>query len=196
MRTLSAALFVLVMAGAFVGCATLSKDQCLQADWHEIGYRDGIMGSPRALFQKHYDACLEHGVHADRDAYFTSRQDGLAVYCTYDSGFNRGRSGSLYRHVCPPDLEPEFMAGYARGYEIHEYESKIASLEQHLKSIERKIQDKEKKLIESELTPKTREKIRADIRDLDLEYRETVRELRYLEKTAPVSINPGGHPGI
>jgi hypothetical protein len=196
MRHLYAIMLGLAAAGLFLGCATLSREQCLQADWHELRYRDGSMGSPRALFQKHQDACLEHGVQAERDAYFSGRQEGLAVYCTYDSGFSQGRSGNLYRYVCPPELESEFTAGYDRGHEIYAYESQIASLEQRLKSIESKIQDKEKQLAASDLTRQQREKIRTDIQYLDLEYRDAVRELRYLEKTGPVSSDPAVRSGI
>jgi Protein of unknown function (DUF2799) len=196
MRYLSAIISGLVVAGMLYGCATLSRDQCLQADWHELGYRDGSMGSPRSLFQKHYDACLEHGVQAERDVYFAGRQEGLAVYCTYDSGFSQGRSGNRYQHVCPAELESEFSAGYARGHEIYEYESQVASLEQRLRSLEGKIQDKEKRLTTSDLTRQEREKIRTDIQYLDLEYRDAVRELRYLEKTRPVGSESGLHPGI
>ena len=78
------------------------------------------------------------------------------------------------------------MAGYRKGQEIHQYESQIASLEHRLRSIESQIQYKEKQLVSTDLSYDTRKKIRADIRYLDLEYRDAVRELRYLEKMKPV----------
>lgn len=178
-------ILLLIYASGFYGCATLSKNECLQADWYQLGYRDGSMGAPRSLFQQHYDACLEHGVHADRAVYFNGRAQGLSTYCTYDSGFNNGKAGSRYQHVCPPELESGFMAGYRKGQEIFQYESQIASLEHRLQRIESQIQSKEKQLVSSDLSYETRKKIRADIRYLDLKYRDAVRELRYLEKMRP-----------
>jgi hypothetical protein len=54
----------------------------------------------------------------------------------------------------------------------------------------------EKQLAASDLTRKQRERIRTDIPYLDLEYRDAVRELRYLEKTGPVSSHPAVRPEI
>jgi hypothetical protein len=185
MKKLIVYILLLILAGIFSGCATLSKNECLQADWYQLGYRDGSRGAPRSLFQKHYDACLEHAVYADRAVYFNGREEGLSIYCTYDSGFNHGRAGNRYQHVCPPDLESGFMAGYRSGQEIYQYESQLASLEHRLRSIESQIQSKEKQLVTPDLSYNTRRKIRADIRYLDLEYRDVIRELRYLEKMKP-----------
>ena len=126
-----------------------------------------------------------HSVHADGETYFKGRDDGLASYCTYDSGFSHGSAGKKYQHVCPPKMESEFIAGYRKGFQIFEYKSQIASLENRLRNIENQIQQKESQLVSSGLGYKTREKIRAEIRHLDLEYRDVVRELRHLEKTNP-----------
>jgi hypothetical protein len=175
-----------VFAGFFLGCATLSKNECLEADWHEIGYRDGSMGAPRSFLQEHSEACVKHNVRADREAYYRGRHEGLNVYCTPDNGFNQGRQGRKYNYVCPPDLEREFLAGYKKGKEIYKYESKISSLEGRLRSIESQIQTKEKQLYSSNLSKEQRAKIRADLKYLDIQYRDTVRELRYWEKMTPV----------
>ena len=171
---------------AFSGCATLSKNECLEADWFEIGRRDGSMGKPRALFQQHRDACLKHSVNPNRDAYYEGRDEGLKFYCTKDNGFEQGRLGRKYHYVCPPEFEPDFLAGYAEGKEIREYESKIASLKKRLERIEREIEKKESKLYSSKLSDEQRAKIRTEIRSLDIEYREIVKELRYLERTGPM----------
>jgi hypothetical protein len=41
MRRLFAFILSITMIVAFSGCATLSKNECLEADWFEIGRRDG-----------------------------------------------------------------------------------------------------------------------------------------------------------
>ena len=186
MKNLSLIVLVLVILGIFFGCATLSKNECLQANWYELGYRDGSMGAPRSLFQKHHEACLDHSIQADRKVYFKGREEGLIYYCTYDSGLKQGKVGKKYHHVCSAEREPDFLAGYNKGYKIYKFESKIASLENRLKSIENQIQTKERQLYKSKLKRTHREKIRADIRYLDIEYRDVVRELKYLEKMRPL----------
>jgi len=171
---------------AFSGCATLSKNECLEADWFEIGRKDGSMGKPRALFQQHRDACLKHSVNPNRDAYYEGRDEGLKFYCTKDNGFKQGRLGRKYQYVCPPELEPDFLAGHVEGKEVRQYDSKIASLKKRLERIENEIEKKESKLYSSKLSDEQRAKIRSDIRTLDMEYRDIVRELKYLEKTGPI----------
>jgi hypothetical protein len=171
---------------AFSGCATLSKNECLEADWYELGWRDGSSGKPRSLFQDHVESCMQHNVKPDRGAYYRGRDEGLKIYCTYDSGFKQGRRGRSFHHVCPPELEPTFWAGYKKGSEIRKYEEKIAALEKNLKKIERQIEEKEKELISQTLSYEQRTLIRVDIRKLDLKYRDLARELKQLRETEPL----------
>ena len=174
------------MIASFLGCATLSKNECLEADWFEIGRKDGMIGKPRALFQKHVDACKKHDISPNRNDYYAGRDAGLSIYCTENNGFEQGRRGKRYQYVCPPDLEPEFLNGFNQGREIYKYESKVASLERRLKKIEKQIEDKEKKLHSSKLSDKKRTTIRSEIKSLEVEYRDAVRELTSLAKTKPL----------
>ena len=171
--------------GVITSCATLSKNECIEANWFEIGYRDGSMGRPRALYQEHYKACIEHKVTGDREAYYKGREAGLLAYCTWDTGYKQGSLGRSYKHVCPQESEPNFLAGYEKGYEIYKYKKKMASLENRRLSIERQIKSLEKQMYSSNLSDAQRTKIRSDLKYLDLEYRDVVRELRYHEKMKP-----------
>jgi len=174
------------LIASFLGCATLSRNECLEADWFEIGRKDGIIGKPRALFQKHIDACIKHGISPNRNAYHEGRDAGLSIYCTENNGFEQGRRGKTYQYVCPPDLEPEFLNGFNQGREIYKYESKVASLERRLKEIEKQIEDKKKKLYSSKLSDEKRATSRSEIKSLEIEYRDAVRELTSLAKTKPL----------
>jgi len=171
--------------GIIGSCASLSKNQCLQANWYEIGNRDGSLGKPRSLFQSHYDACLEYGVHADRQAYYRGRAEGLQSYCTYDNGLAQGKLGKSYKQVCPPGLEADFLAGFEKGKRVHAYQSKVAALENRCKSIERQIKSKEKKLYSSNTSDQERTALRNDLRVLDLQYREAAMELKVLHDNPP-----------
>jgi hypothetical protein len=66
-------LMLVIMTAALSGCSTLSKNECLQANWYELGWRDGNLGKPRSLFQEHADACVKHNVRAEKTEYFRGR---------------------------------------------------------------------------------------------------------------------------
>ena len=97
------------------GCATVSKEDCLLTDWYEIGRLDGRQGKPRTTFQGRAKACLEHGINADRGAYYKGHDLGLKYYCTEQKGFELGQQGLAYNSVCPINLEKGFRAGYDKG---------------------------------------------------------------------------------
>ena len=185
MKKLIAIFLGLALAGVFPGCASMSKNQCLQADWYEIGTRDGSLGKPRTLFQSHYDACLEYGVHADRQAYYRGRAAGLQSFCTYDNGLAQGKQGKTYRQVCPPGLEPDFLAGFERGKRIFVYANRIAALENQLKTIERQINSRQQELHNPNTSNTKRTELRNDLRVLDLQYREISGKLKFLQDNPP-----------
>ena len=101
------------------GCASVSKEDCLVTDWFEIGRMDGMQGKPRTVFQNRAKPCLEHGISADRQAYYRGHDEGLRHYCTEQRGFELGRQGLAYRSVCPIDLEKGFRAGYQNGMRLY-----------------------------------------------------------------------------
>lgn len=215
---------VMAIVLIFTGCASVSKEDCLLTDWHEVGRMDGRQGKPRIGFQGRAKACLEHGITADRQAYYKGHDLGLKYYCTEQKGFELGQKGLPYksvcplqlepdfragyhkgiqsfcsghkgfelgsqgqafRYVCPPEFEPEFRAGYEKGRELYEYESEIASLQNKLRNIERKIHKKEKELYAVNLNDEQRSIIRSELKNLDLKYRDLSRELIYMENHPP-----------
>ena len=112
---ISAVAVMLLLAG----CATISKEDCLLTDWFEIGRLDGMKGTPRTVFQKRAKPCLEHGVNADRQAYYQGHDEGLKYYCTEQKGFELGRQGLLYKSVCPLQFEKDFRTGYQNGMQLY-----------------------------------------------------------------------------
>lgn len=178
--------FFIVILSLVYGCATLSRNQCLQADWYEIGRRDGSLGKTRSVFQKHFDACLKYGVQADRNAYYQGRANGLHLYCTFDSGLEQGKLSRVYKQVCPPNLEPDFIEGYEIGKRIHECELKIASLEHRQQRIEKKIKKKEIQLSADGISNKQRRYIRSEVKMLDMEYWDIAREIKLWQSQMPL----------
>lgn len=132
------------------GCASLSKDECLTADWYSIGYEDGSNGHSASRIGSHREACAKHGVTPDLRAYQDGHDEGLIGFCTARNGYSKARSGYQYNGICPPSLEPEFLDGYEAGRQIYTVTSQISSLESEQRSNENELERIDDQLIERE----------------------------------------------
>lgn len=123
--TLVPALLATLLLG---GCtsSTLSKDECRTVDWRTIGYEDGVAGRSGEQIGRHRQACAEHGVTPDLDAYRAGRTEGLREYCQPRNGYRAGASGQAYYDSCPPELAPAFVAAYDEGRELYVRERRVA----------------------------------------------------------------------
>ena len=124
MKNLIGIIFTILMVLVAAGCASVSKEDCLVTDWYEIGRMDGRQGKQRTVFQGRAKACLEHGISADRQAYYDGHDQGLRYYCTEQNGFELGQKGLPYNPVCPLQLEADFRTGYNKGMQYFCSESK------------------------------------------------------------------------
>ena len=126
MKVFRTALFCFATAAA-AGCATLSRDECLTADWYGIGVEDGLQGYPLTRISGHRKACARHGVTVDMDAYRDGHEAGAREFCRPQNGYQLGRSGKSYPGICPDDLEDEFVAAYRNGIQIWGIQTKLNS---------------------------------------------------------------------
>ena len=101
------------------GCSTLSVEErtaiCTNSDWYRFGVNDGTLGVSGAERADLFTDCAELGQPIDVAAYQAGRAEGLRQYCTVETGYEVGSSGRRYQKVCPPELEPDFLQGYAEG---------------------------------------------------------------------------------
>lgn len=163
----------LLLLGAGIGlasCQTLSKDECIAADWRVIGEQDGSEGhDPQDRFGKHVKACERAGVVPDQTAWNEGYQRGLFSFCTPLRGLSHGQAGKAYANVCPPSSEGSFLAGYRLGREEYDTQSEIRSLEGKIRSAEFQIESMEDKLDDGKIDERDGERSiarnRADIRD-------------------------------
>jgi Protein of unknown function (DUF2799) len=108
-------LTVLWLAGALAGCASMSKKDCENADWHAIGYGDGARGIQSGNLNTYSQRCAEYKIVPDANAYQAGWEQGIRTYCTSATGFNTGAAGQFYNNICPADVAPAFLAGYRQG---------------------------------------------------------------------------------
>ena len=182
---------VAATVSALAGCATLSKEACLQGDWAGVGFTDGEAGRSQSRLDDHAKACAKTGVVPDAALYFQARDQGLKLYCTQDRGFHEGRGGQSYAGVCPQGSERGFLVGYADGQMVHAALSRLSQAESDLSSADRRAEkrDREARGVEDELkNPKLNDEQKHELRDrlnrLRSERRQAVEDGRRAEWAA------------
>lgn len=116
----------LTLVAAVAGCASMTPEQCLHANWNQIGYADGAQGLSGARIDEHAKACAEVGVRPNLEEYLRGRSQGLFSYCQPENGFSVGRRGEQENAAdCPASMRFAFIDQYQRGQEIHLIESDL-----------------------------------------------------------------------
>lgn len=156
---------VVMILVSLSGCASLSEQECLQADatsWESIGYEDGYNGHhPDRRLNQHYEACSKLGVFPHRDTYMTGWSRGILGYCTPERGYEIGLSGSRGNpELCPGDSGFLFQENAELGLQIYE-------LKREMEAVYREIEDLERRLDDAKLDKQARRNIRDRIRHRD-----------------------------
>jgi hypothetical protein len=112
-------LLLAASACALSSCASMSKNECVYADWRAIGFEDGAAGEPSTAISSRRQACAAAGVTPNMSEYLAGRDAGLAEYCTPANGFSEGESGSSYSGVCGRHNEAGFLAEYRAGSHLY-----------------------------------------------------------------------------
>ncbi len=128
--------YVLLLATVLMmsACASLNKQQCLDGEWQDIGYADAMKGAAANRFDEHREACFEHGISPDFEAYSAGHKAGVPDFCTAESGFKAARKGYEYQGFCIDNNESVFLEGYREGRDIYWIERQIGTARQFLYS--------------------------------------------------------------
>lgn len=158
---------LLTTAALLTGCATMSKEQCLEAgatSWEHIGYVDGGDGhEPDSRLAMHRDACKEVRIIPDRNSYMVGWRNGLVNYCTPEKAYEVGRSGySSNSRLCPPEIRNLFEDNVDLGRRVYSLRMELSSLESEIDGYENTLRDKK-------LSNETRRDLHAKIRNRDRE---------------------------
>jgi hypothetical protein len=169
-QTLGITILSLLLVMGLSGCASMSRDECLAANWYEIGKKDASRGFRLARLSEHRESCAEHGIAPSVAEYRDGYSRGLPFYCNREKGWSVGLNGQSYHNICPPELEREFQTGYRAGREIHD-------LEQELDEIDRRIDRVEQKMAKSGLSEERGQELRRQLSGLVRDARRLEREL-------------------
>jgi Protein of unknown function (DUF2799) len=135
LRCLLGCTAALLAAALMAACSSgMGKDQCAMADWHMIGYEDGLHGFPADRIGVHRVACAKYQVTPNLAAYTEGRERGLREYCQPKNGFSVGLHGGGYANVCSGPTEPAFVDSYRWGRQIFDARSELRSTQARLRS--------------------------------------------------------------
>ena len=110
----------------------MSPEECLQANWEEVGYNDGAAGYSLSRSAEHREACAESGVQLDFELYSQGYSLGLPYYCTREKGFETADHGGDYAVQCERDGFPEYASGYSEGLDVYALKKERTELEKRI----------------------------------------------------------------
>ncbi len=137
---------------AAAGCASMSREECVTADWRAIGYEDGAAGLPVSAVSGRRQACANKaGVTVDMAAYTDGRSEGLGLYCQPSNGYAVGTRGGAYRGVCTGPGEHAFLAAYETGRQLYGLQSAVTSIGGQIRQAQYDLRDVESQIAETEV---------------------------------------------
>jgi len=184
MKRLFYLISILLMVGLFSGCASMSKKECLTADWHAVGHSDGARGVHFNNLSKHRKACNKYEVIPDEEAYHAGWERGIRNYCTSDRGYQVGAAGQPYRSICPQDVEQNFRTGWKKG--VRQYCTADNGLRQGLNG------HQYRGVCPTDLEPAFHDfyRLGRDVRQARSEYRGTSQKMARVEKALAAEKDP------
>jgi len=113
---------LLLFCLALSSCSNMKPQECIGANWKDIGYNDAIQG--RTVWLKsRTQACSKINLKPNASAYLAGHQAGSKRFCTYNTGFAYGRRGEIRTNICKsPELAKAFNAGYKEGWSAYQDE--------------------------------------------------------------------------
>jgi len=106
----------LVVLACLCACADMSKTECAQANWRQLGYEDAMSGQTLARFGRRSEACRKNGLPADRAQYEAGHAQGQAGFCTAARGRGDALAGQVPAALCAADpVGDPYRQGHAAG---------------------------------------------------------------------------------
>jgi len=188
-RLIQHVVFFFLVAMYLNGCSTLSKNECLNAEWGSIGYQDGYNGYLQSRIGRHRKACSEYDIKPDLSKYISGYDDGVREYCKPQRGYKRGLKGYENKGVCKGSTRKIYNNAYMQGRQIYNLELQVKENKQSIKYIlERNHRLEERRvlaeitLINNKLSKIQRKRLVKDIRIISNKKMHNINAIQYHEK--------------
>ena len=144
-RSLLRVFAALAVIASLGGCASLSKSECMNANWEDIGIRDGANGQPEEYLIQHSTACAKVNVVPDRGAYLHGREQGLERFCVPHRVYQLGEYGSGFDvGICRNFDQERLQVAYEKGRDVNQRSNELSSIDGEIHDINVRLEDKDK----------------------------------------------------
>jgi hypothetical protein len=134
----------LAVVASLGGCASLSKSECLAANWEDVGIRDGANGRPEEYLIQHSKACAKVNVVPDRGAWLHGREQGLDRFCVPYRAYQLGEYGGGFDvAICRSYDQDRLVNAYEQGLEVNRLANSLAAIDDELGDIHQRLEDED-----------------------------------------------------
>jgi hypothetical protein len=142
-RALAAASLAIAFAMS-AGCASISKSECLSANWEDVGVRDGANGRGEEYLIQHSKACAAVNVTPDRESWLKGRDRGLERFCVPQRAYQIGEYGGHFDvGICLGFDEDRLARAHDRGRDVYRLSQDITSLNNEIHSLRTLLENKD-----------------------------------------------------
>lgn len=181
-------LLIIPVVIILVGCATLTPEECKQADWYQIGITDAQQGHAKVRIEEHRKACAKVQITPDLTRYQRGHENGQKTYCTTQNGFAEGSAGASYQGACEGYLAEDFLRGYHDGQELYQARSKVEQINRDIDryndniwQLQRQIDEKQRQMADEPNTERRRD-LYSQLQDLQSDLRYTRDNLHNVQR--------------
>ena len=141
-RKLFGILAALALLASLGGCASMSKDECMAANWEDVGIRDGANGRPEEYLIQHSKACAKVNVVPDRGAWLHGRDQGLERFCVPYRAYQIGEYGGGFdAAICRNFDQDRLVNAYERGREVHRLGNSLDAIDGEMQHIHARLEE-------------------------------------------------------
>jgi hypothetical protein len=177
-RSPTLAALALLAAATLAGCASMSKSECLSANWEDVGIRDGAAGRPEEYLIEHSKACAEVSVTPDRSAWLKGRERGLERFCVPYRAYQIGENGGGFdAGVCGGFEVERLQNAYEQGREVNRLAGEVNTLDSRVRDLHAQLEKKD-------LEQKERERLAYELGQVEYQRRDAQEHLEHARDRA------------
>ncbi len=123
-------LFLLVLF-QLSACAVMNKQQCLNADWRQVGFDVAAIENMEKTdaFESRKRACAKHNTTANWKQFEAGYVDGIVEFCQLNNVVNagvKGKTNVIKNNLCPEKYYPGFQDAFNTGYKLHILNTRVS----------------------------------------------------------------------